>query len=153
MKKLYLFWILIISTILLVGCQKNETPVPDEVPIDVYQKLVLAETLSGMADMTKTVIRVSGNLGLPTEYDGVTITYTSRMPNIIDNNGIVTLPTTCWIESRNQQGGIEEAFIGLNDNWPVVLDVVLTFENQTRTAKLLFVVAPQEGYSCNKYLG
>jgi len=92
-------------------------------------------------------------LGLPTIYQGVTITYQSRNPEIISNIGVVTLPSSCWIESRDQQGLNPEQYRNLNDNWPVLLDVTLSFEGQQRTAKLLFVVAPREGFTCQKYLG
>ena len=39
-------------------------------------------------------------MGLPKEYNGVEITYKSRNPDIISDDGIVTLPGECWIESR-----------------------------------------------------
>jgi hypothetical protein len=86
-------------------------------------------------------------------YKGVSITYTSRNQAIISNEGVVTQPNTCWIESRDQQGLPRTDLEGLNDNWPVVIDVLLSLNGQTRTAKLLFVVAPISGYTCDKYLG
>ncbi len=119
----------------------------------VYQLLVDAENLSGMSRYNNQIISANGDLALPKDYRGVTITYSSRHPEIISNDGIVTLPDTCWIESRNQQGQDTGQFDHLNDNWPVVLDVTLTFMGQVRTAKLMFVVAPAEGFTCDKYLG
>ncbi|HOW37892.1 MAG TPA: hypothetical protein P5154_04005 [Candidatus Izemoplasmatales bacterium] len=119
----------------------------------VYQLLVDAENLSGMSRYNNQIIAVDGDLALPKEYRGVTITYSSRHPEIISNDGVVTLPDTCWIDSRNQQGQDTTQFDHLNDNWPVVLDVTLTFMGQVRTAKLMLVVAPAEGFTCDKYLG
>lgn len=148
MKKLYLVIIIFSFSLLLIGCQSEKTVEEKE---DIYQKLVMAETLSGMMDKVGTVIRIDGSLGLPTEYQGVTITYQSRVPEIISNTGVVTRPSTCWIQSRDQQG--VNIFEGLNDNWPVVIDVTLSYEGQVRNAKLLFVVAPTEGFTCNTYKG
>lgn len=155
MKKILLIIIFIVTIFQLIGCTPNETEqIDDQVVIDqTYALLIDAEDLSGMANKTKTVIRIAGSLGLPTEYRGVSITYSSRNESIISNTGVVTLPIECWIESRDQQGLKAEEFKGLNDNWPIVLDVVLSYQGQSRTAKLLFVVAPSEGYTCNKYLG
>ena len=155
MKKLLLTLTLIITLLILIGCSPTEIEQPDDTIVvdQTYALLMDAEDLSGMADKTKSVIRVSGSLGLPTEYRGVVITYSSRNEEIISNAGVVTLPTECWIESRDQQGLNAEEFEGLNDNWPIVLDVLLSYQGQSRTAKLLFVVAPDEGYTCNKYLG
>ncbi|HBT59649.1 MAG TPA: hypothetical protein DEA45_02370 [Acholeplasmataceae bacterium] len=151
MKKLFSL-IMLVLTISLVSCGTKNTPKDeDKETVDIYQKLVQAETLSGMSAKMGTVIRADGSLGLPTSYEGVTFTYTSRNPEIISNDGVVTQPNQCWIESRDQQG--ETTFENLNDNWPVVIDVVLTYENQSRNAKLLFVVAPRTGYTCDKYLG
>ncbi|MBU1143678.1 MAG: hypothetical protein KKH92_08560 [Firmicutes bacterium] len=155
MKKILFTLTLLITMIGLIGCTPSDTvPTDDPVVIDTtYALLMDAEDLSGMADKTKTIIRVAGSLGLPTTYRGVTITYSSRNEDIISNSGVVTLPTECWIESRDQQGLSKAEFEGLNDNWPIVLDVVLSYQGQSRTAKLLFVVAPAEGFTCNKYLG
>jgi hypothetical protein len=155
MKKILLTLILVITLFALIGCTPSETvPTGDTVVIDTtYALLMDAEDLSGMADQTKSIIRTAGSLGLPTNYRGVTITYSSRNENVISNLGVVTLPTECWIESRDQQGLSKKEFEGLNDNWPIVLDVLLSYQGQSRTAKLLFVVAPAEGFTCNKYLG
>ena len=141
---------------LMVSACTNDIETPeDTLPMQdqTFRLLMEAEDLSGMADMTKSVITTNGSLNLPTEYLGVQITYSSRNKDIIDNDGNVTRPNECWIESRDQQGIAKEAFENLNDNWPVVVDVTLTFQGQTRTAKLLFVVAPENGFTCNKYLG
>lgn len=149
MKKIYSMITVILLALALAACG-NKTPEKEE-KTDSYQKLVQAETLSGMTSKMGMVIRTDGSLDLPTNYEGVSITYKSRNPEIISNDGVVTQPNQCWIESRDQQG--ETTFENLNDNWPVVIDVVLTYENQSRNAKLLFVVAPRIGYTCDKYLG
>ncbi|MDO9628601.1 MAG: hypothetical protein Q7I99_01765 [Acholeplasmataceae bacterium] len=153
MKKILFLLTIILGAIALVGCSNEETN-DDTIVVDTTFRLLMeAEDLSGMANKTNSVVRTAGSLGLPTSYQGVQITYHSRNTNIIDNNGNVTLPTECWIESRDQQGISKSQFNNLNDNWPVVVDVILSYQGQTRTAKLLFVVAPQEGFTCNKYLG
>lgn len=143
---------MIISSIFIVACQPEEETPLDEVD-RTYMLLMEAEDLSGMSEKTKVVITASGSLNLPTSYKGVTITYSSRQKDIISDEGVVTLPSECWIESRDQQGLPREDLVGLNDNWPVVLDVTLSLNGQTRTAKLLFVVAPTESYTCDKYQG
>lgn len=150
MKKLVYLFMMVISFFLLSACTHTTTSTTSEA-MDVFKLLMEAEDLSGMVDQTKVVITQPGNLQLPTSYQGVQITYQSRTPEIISHEGIVTLPTECWMESRDQQG--QEVFPNLNDNWPVVVDVTLSFQGQTRTAKLLFVVAPQVGFTCNKYRG
>ncbi|PKK99595.1 MAG: hypothetical protein CVV57_00665 [Tenericutes bacterium HGW-Tenericutes-2] len=152
MKKILFLLTILLVAFALVGCKNDETEDPDVVDT-TFRLLMEAEDLSGMANKTSAVIREAGSLGLPTSYQGVQISYQSRNVNIIDNTGNVTLPTECWIESRDQQGVSKSQFNNLNDNWPVVVDVILTYQGQTRTAKLLFVVAPQEGFTCNKYLG
>jgi major membrane immunogen (membrane-anchored lipoprotein) len=143
MKKLFGIISLIFAVLLLTACGESEE--------DIYALLMEAEDLSGMKAKMGTVISEDGDLGLPKEYNGVEITYKSRNPDIISDDGIVTLPGECWIESRDQKG--EKKFEGLNDNWPVVIDVTLSYKGMERTAKLLFVVAPREGYTCDKYLG
>ncbi|MDG0889624.1 hypothetical protein [Paracholeplasma manati] len=154
MKKLFLMMMLMVFGLALVGCQDENNPTNDPIIVDdTYILLMEAEDLSGMASKTKVVITEDGSLNLPTTYKGVNITYTSRLPEIISNTGEVTRPSTCWIESRDQQGISRQDLVGLNDNWPVVLDVTLTLNGQTRTAKLLFVVAPREGFTCNNYKG
>jgi hypothetical protein len=152
MKRILFMFIFVLSFFLLQGCQNEEETIPDN-DIDVYRLLMDAEDLSGMANQTKSIITVDGDLGLPMSYHGVTITYASRNVSIISNLGVVTRPNECWIESRDQQGLNPEDYENLNDNWPVLLDVTLTYEGQTRFAKLLFVVAPREGFTCQKYLG
>lgn len=152
-KKILLSLFLIILSLMIISCQ-DELSETKEVEIDdTYLLLMEAEDLSGMADKTKVVITSDGSLMLPTTYKGVSISYSSRNEDIISNEGLVVQPNTCWIESRDQQGIPKDEFEGLNDNWPVVLDVLLSYNGQTRTAKLLFVVAPKSGYTCDKYLG
>lgn len=129
---------------MLFGCKNDSSS-------DAFALLMEAEDLSGMKAKMNTLITESGDLGLPTEYKGVKITYKSRSPEIISDEGVVTLPAECWLESRDQKG--EEVFEGLNDNWPVVIDVTLSYKGMERTAKLLFVVSPREGYTCDKYKG
>lgn len=154
MKKLLSVMMFLVLGLALIGCQEENNSTNDPVvQDDTYILLMEAEDLSGMSSKTKVVITEDGSLNLPTAYKGVTITYTSRMPEIISNTGVVTRPNTCWIESRDQQGIPRQDLVGLNDNWPVVLDVTLTLNGQTRTAKLLFVVAPREGFTCNNYKG
>jgi hypothetical protein len=153
MKKLFLMTMIMVFGLALVGCQDQKPTSENNVVDDTYMLLMEAEDLSGMASKTKVVITADGSLNLPTSYKGVNITYTSRLPEIITNAGVVTRPNTCWIESRDQQGIPRQNLVGLNDNWPVVLDVTLTLNGQTRTAKLLFVVAPRDGFTCNNYKG
>jgi len=117
----------------------------------VYRLLLEAEEMSGFIQLQDQVIRESGDLELPTSYKGVEITYSSRMPDIISDQGIVTLPNECWIESRTQNGNT--VIPNLNDNWPVIIDVLMTFQGQQRTAKLLVIVTPEDGFTCDKYKG
>lgn len=117
----------------------------------VYRLLLEAEEMSGFIQYQDRVIRESGDLELPTSYKGVVISYTSRMPDIISNQGIVTLPDECWIESRTQDGNT--VMPNLNDNWPVIIDVLMTYKGQQRTAKLLLIVTPEAGFTCDKYKG
>lgn len=152
MKKLYVMCMMVVFGLTLLGCQ-NQPNEEENVIDDTYLLLMEAEDLSGMANKTKVVITEDGSLNLPATYKGVTITYTSRNADIISNEGVVTQPNTCWIESRDQQGIPQAELVGLNDNWPVVIDVTLTLNGQTRTAKLLFVVAPRTGFTCNNYKG
>ncbi|MBE0700088.1 MAG: hypothetical protein IH571_00210 [Acholeplasmataceae bacterium] len=149
MRKLLSIMILLLVVVILVSCKDVE----EEPTVDVFGLLMEAEDLSGMIDKTKTVVRADGSLGLPFSYKGVSITYSSRNEDIISNEGVVARPNECWIESRDQQGVAGEAYANLNDNWPIVVDVTLSYLGQSRHAKLLFVVAPQEGFSCDKYLG
>ena len=151
MKKKLILLTLILTAFILYGCQDTEPVI--ETLDDTYMLLMEAEDLSGIAVKTKVVITQDGSLGLPTEYKGVTITYSSRNTDVISDQGVVTQPNECWIESRDQQGNDTDEFDNLNDNWPIVLDVLFTYNGQTRTAKLLFVVAPRDGFTCNKYLG
>ena len=152
-KKYVIVILMFIMGLIMVSCQEDESETIPTVIDDTYILLMEAEDLSGMAEKTKVVVTQEGSLELPTSYKGVTITYSSRVPEIISNDGVVTLPDTCWIESRDQQGLTRDDLVGLNDNWPVVIDVILSYQGQQRTAKLLFVVAPQAGYTCDKYLG
>ena len=151
MKKTLILFTMMIFMLNLWGCKKEtiDEPVKD----DIYQLLVDAEDLSGMADKTKVIITTDGSLELPTSYQGVVISYHSRNTDIISDEGVVIRPNSCWIESRDQQGTDNDEFDNLNDNWPVIVDVTFTLEGQTRTAKLLFVVAPRENFTCDKYLG
>jgi hypothetical protein len=153
MKKIIMMITLLISAIFIVGCQNTGDTIETEPDYDAYQLLMDAEDLSGMADKTKSVIRENGSLGLPTSYQGVTITYSSRNKDVISDEGVVIRPNECWIESRDQQGLNPEDYADLNNDWPIVVDVTFTYEGFTRTAKLLFVVAPSDGFTCNKYLG
>lgn len=152
MKKIYMLWLLVCALFSVAACNKIEDP--EEQRDDIYLLLLDAEDLSGMQEKTAPyVLTANDSLNWPTSYRGVTITYVSRSPEIIGHDGTIMHPDECWIESRDQQGEINEEFVGLNDNWPVVIDVTLAFEGQTRTAKLLYVVAPSDGYTCDKYLG
>ena len=177
MRKLITFMLIMLVLFSLIACKSDKTPDPSIIPTDPTQvptdstdptvvptdptlvpdsaflRLIQAEDLSGMKSHMNSVIRFDGSLNLPTEYQGVVITYVSRVPDIISHDGIVTRPNECWIESRDQQGLSRAEFEGLNDNWPIVVDVILEYQGQRRTAKLLFVVAPRDGYTCNKYLG
>lgn len=146
MKKLLGIISLIAIALFLVACDGGK-----ETSEDIFALLMEAEDLSGMKNKMGTIIREDGDLGLPKQYKGVQITYKSRNPEIINDDGVVTLPGECWIESRDQKG--EKVFEGLNDNWPVVIEVTLSYKGIERTAKLLFVVAPREGYTCDKYKG
>lgn len=152
MKKTLLILMIFLGLSFAAGCQQ-EVESQTESDIDIYRLLMDAEDLSGMANKTKSIITMDGDLGLPMSYQGVTIAYASRNESVISHLGVVTRPNECWIESRDQQGLNAIDYQNLNDNWPVLLDVTLSYEGQTRTAKLLFVVAPREGFTCQKYLG
>lgn len=167
MKKTFAFLIASLVFLALLGCDSLSSASTTTVPATsttatqvttldekaVYQLLVDAENLSGMSKWNGLLVTESGSLGLPVSYKGVTIAYSSRNKDIISDQGEVTLPDTCWIDSRNQAGEDTTEFDHLNDNWPIVLDVRLTYGGQVRTAKLLIVVAPAEGFTCDKYLG
>ena len=165
MKKIFYLLLLLIFGITLYACDDetttlsittnttsaNLTTVSELSESEIYQLLIEAEELSGMQSWNGKLISESGSLNLPSAYRGVTITYSSRNEDIISNDGYVTLPDECWIESRDQDGVTERP--NLNDNWPIVVDVTMTYGNQTRTAKLMFIVAPAEGFTCDKYKG
>ena len=153
MKKSLFMVLFLILILAFASCAEATTTVDPTIAEEraAYQKLVAAETLSGMGAWNGILIDSAGPLGLPTAYQGVQITYASRQPDIISDDGVVTLPDTCWIQSKDQLG--EEDFANLNDNWPVVLDVTMTYLGQTRTAKLMFIIAPAAGFTCDKYLG
>jgi hypothetical protein len=160
MRKVLDLIFLLIFSMTIVACDKETTTTTDVditttdqggSEIDVYQLLIEAEELSGMKDYDGILITESKDLGLPTEYNGVVITYKSRNSEIISDEGVVTLPDSCWIESREQDG--VTPMPNLNDNWPIVLDVTMEYMGQVRTAKLMFIVAPAPGFSCDKYLG
>lgn len=156
MKKIIGLMILFVCILPLFSCDKSSTVTTIDPTIeekDIYKLLTDAENLSGMSKWNGRLITESGSLDLPTAYKGVVITYSSRNPEIISNSGVVTLPDTCWIESRDQQGTDSDEFANLNDNWPIVVDVTMTYKGQTRTAKLMFLIAPNEGFTCDKYLG
>lgn len=154
MKKIVSLLMILILTFALVGCDNNDKdPTEGQNDEDVFLKLIEAEDLSGISEKTARVITEDGSLGLPTEYQGVKITYSSRQKDIISDDGVVTRPSTCWIESRKQNGEKDEKFKNLNDNWPVVVDVTFSYKGQTRTGKLMFIVAPREGFTCDKYKG
>lgn len=151
-KKIVLSFLVFIMSFFFIACQDQEKT--EEVTIDnTYLLMMEAEDLSGMSEKTKIVITLDGSLNLPTVYKGVTITYSSRNKEIISDEGVVQRPSTCWIESRDQQGIAKSDLVGLNDNWPIVIDVTMSYNGQQRTAKLLFVVAPRDGFTCQKYLG
>ena len=162
MKRQIAFFFFLFAFIFLISCDK-ETSIPTSTDSsfvsttqalsesEIYQLLINAEEMSGMKDYDGLIIRESGDLELPTSYQGVSISYSSRNPGIISDQGVVTLPDSCWIESRGQDG--VTPFPNLNDNWPVVLDVMMEYMGQTRTAKLMFVVQPETGFTCDKYLG
>ncbi len=137
----------------LTTAQTTSTNVTTTLNIEsqIYKLLIEAEELSGMTDWNGLLISVGQDLNLPTSYKGVTITYSSREPSIVSNDGIVTLPDECWIESREQDG--VTPIPNLNDNWPVVVDVLMTYLGHERTAKLMFIIAPEAGFTCDKYKG
>ena len=152
MKKLLFSSLLLVVLLLVSACQSSNTETNDvSREREVYQLLIETENLSGMTSSMGRLIATNGSLGLPTSYKGVSITYTSRNPEIISHEGVVTQPNSCWIQSKDQQGVVD--FPNLNDNWPVVIDVLIAYEGQQRTAKLLFTVAPAPGFTCDKYLG
>lgn len=155
MKKIIGILIFLFCLLPLFSCEKSTTTTIDPTieEKEIYQLLTDAENLSGMSNWNGRLITESGSLDLPTEYKGVLITYSSRNPEIISDSGVVTLPDTCWIDSRDQQGSDNDEFAHLNDNWPIVVDVTMTYKGQTRTAKLMFLIAPAEGFTCDKYLG
>lgn len=161
MKKAFVLSLVLLVFLFVAACDSSTattTPTTNTTVTElsekaVYQLLVDAENLSGMSQWSGLLVTEAGSLGLPTVYKGVQITYSSRNKDIISDDGVVTLPDTCWIDSRNQAGQDTSTFDGYNDNWPVVLDVRLTYGSQIRTAKLLIVVAPGAGFTCDKYLG
>lgn len=95
---------------------------------------------------------ITDNLALPTSYNGVSITWeTINYPEIISSTGVVTRPNTCWIDSRDQQGVVK--FPKINNDWPVVLQATFAYQGMTDIHKLLVVVKPIDGFTCDKYLG
>lgn len=165
MKRYLIFLSLMFVSLVLIGCDNesstnisltsttisNTTLYTGLSEAEVYQLLIEAEELSGMNRYNGLLITESKDLELPTEYNGVEITYSSRNTSVISDQGIVSLPNSCWIESRKQDGVTEVP--NLNDNWPVVVDVTMEFMGQVRTAKLMFIVTPETGFVCDKYLG
>lgn len=155
MKRLLLLTLMMVFAGSLIACGVTTTVSTEDPAIvaerDAYLTLISAETLSGMNRYFGQIIRTDGDLALPFAYEGVSIVYSSRLPEIVSHTGVVTRPDSCWIHSRDQQGLID--YPNLNDNWPVVVDVTMTYLGQIRTAKLMFVVAPRDGYTCDKYLG
>lgn len=159
MKKFLALFLILFVVTMLAACDKTDTTTTSQTyvtttvdtEVEIYQLLIEAEELSGLTKWNAILISGNINLELPTAYKGVTFTYSSRVPEIINNLGIVTQPDTCWIESREQDGVTKMP--GLNDNWPIVVDVTMEFEGNIRTAKLMFLIAPAEGFTCDKYLG
>ena len=82
---------MIFAVLLLTACGESEE--------DIYALLMEAEDLSGMKAKMGTVISEDGDLGLPKEYNGVEITYKSRNPDIISDDGIVTLPENVGLKA------------------------------------------------------
>lgn len=156
MKKKNILLLLLITLFLfsLFACQttpEEEDDVTQE--REIYQTLVRAEEISGLTGFNNKIINKDGSLGLPTEYEGVKFEYSSRNKDIISDDGVVTQPMTWWLQSRNQQGEVVEEFSGLNKNWPIVIDVKMTYENQVRKAKLLIIVVPHPDAVAPDYLG
>lgn len=151
MKKRLIFIILMMA-VLLVGCH-NQSNNEIEENREIYQKLVEAEERSGLINFNSRVIQENQDLNLPKAYNGVTFEYSSRNKAIISDEGIVTQPMTWWLQSRNQQGEVIEAFSELNKNWPIVIDVLMTYENQQRRAKILIIVAPHKDAVAPEYKG
>lgn len=118
-----------------------------------YQMLVEAEERSGLLNFNNTIVTENKDLNLPKEYKGVTFNYASRNKNVISDEGVVTQPNTWWLQSRNQQGEVIEEFLELNKNWPIVIDVTMTYENQVRKAKILIIVVPHDDAVAPEYKG
>lgn len=150
MKKILNIFVVLTLLLILTSCKDSV-----ESDSEAYQKLVYAEDFSGLHELVAPkIITKDGPLNLPTEFEGVKISYKPRPVQgiqIIDENGVVTRPDTCWIQSKDQQG--VKDFPNLNDNWPVVIDVTYEYKSETKKGKLLMIVAPKEGFTCNKYLG
>ncbi|MDY0372647.1 MAG: hypothetical protein WCR28_03725 [Candidatus Izemoplasmatales bacterium] len=167
MKKLFFLFLMMTLVLALFACDGESSSVTSQTTAqptsssistgselsesEIYALLVEAEELSGMQSYNGKLISESGDLHLPSSYRGVTIIYSSRNEDVISNDGYVTLPDECWIESREQDGITPKP--GLNDNWPIVVDVKLTYGNQERSAKLMFIVVPADGFTCDKYKG
>lgn len=153
-KNILLLLLITLFTFSLFACQ-NKPEEADNVSQEreFYQTLVRAEEISGLTGFNNKIVDEEGSLGLPTEYEGVKFTYSSRIKEVISDDGVVTQPMTWWLQSRNQQGEVVEEFSGLNKNWPVVIDVKMTYENQVRQAKLLIIVVPHRDAVAPDYLG
>lgn len=152
MKRL-LIGLTLLLTLSLVGCKESQTNKDIEEKRVVYQTLVEAEERSGLTNFNSRVIVENQNLNLPKTYNGVTFSYSSRNKDIISDEGDVVQPSTWWMQSRNQQGEVVEAFSELNKNWPIVIDVVMTYKDQERKAKILIIVAPHKDAVAPEYKG
>lgn len=153
MKKHFKLILSLILLVTLAACGTKKPEVEDDHEKEVYKILAEAEEISGLTSFNSRLITENGSLGLPTEYNGVTFSYSSRSKDIISDDGVVTQPMTWWLQSRNQQGEVVDKFTDLNKNWPVVIDVVMKYENQVRNAKILILVAPHKDAVAPEYKG
>ncbi len=147
MKKIFLILMAIMS-LLINSCGNDKTSIEKEREIlDKIQEAIY------MADYpVKQGEIVTSDLDLPSEYKGVKITWeATNFPEIIKPDGTVNRPSECWIESRDQQGKVK--FNDINYDWPVVLEATFEYEGVKDTHKLLVLVRPIEGFTCNKYKG
>ena len=151
MKKI-LFMSLCFSLLIVTSCNNN----PSSSLNSIEQERQILDKIQNAIYMADYPVKqgdvVTNDLDLPTSYNGVVITWEAKnYPDIIDSDGTLHRPTECWLDSRDQQGEVK--YPNINYNWPVILEATFEYQGRTDTHKLLVLVKPMDGFTCDKYLG